>query len=216
MTGTDPWLPDDPAKLLVADPGRREPISFESDGHRLAAHLYRPPQAVRGEVTPGIVMTGPVSSVKEQTLPHYGERFADAGYTVLAFDPRGFGESGGEPRFHYDPWLIVSDYVGQRVPAVAAAAPVVVDHGEVAGQILGGRSHPGRVACGPADHDQRLSVAHLLERDERAVRRHHLGQRMCMPPRLFGCHAPWTGSARQSDRSRLRSRSPDACRTRCR
>ena len=111
MNDTDPWLPEDPANLLVADPTRREPISFESDGNRLAAHLYRPPQTEPGEVTPGIVMTGPVSSVKEQTLPHYGERFADAGYTVLAFDSRGFGESEGEPRFHYDPWQIVSDYV---------------------------------------------------------------------------------------------------------
>jgi fermentation-respiration switch protein FrsA (DUF1100 family) len=106
---SDPWLPDDPANLLVADPSRREMVSFESDGNRLAAHLYRPPET--SGPTPGIVMTGPVSSVKEQTLPHYAERFADAGYTVLAFDPRGFGESEGEPRFHYDPWLIVSDYV---------------------------------------------------------------------------------------------------------
>ncbi len=111
MSETDPWLPDDPRRLLVADPARREPAGFDSDGHRLAANLYRPPGAGVGKKTPGIVMTGPVSSVKEQTLPHYAERFADAGYTVLAFDPRGFGESEGEPRFHYDPWLIVADYV---------------------------------------------------------------------------------------------------------
>ena len=111
MTESDPWLPADPSALLVADPARREPISFESDGNRLAAHLYRPPDSAPGKPTPGIVMTGPVSSVKEQTLPHYAERFADAGYTVLAFDPRGFGESEGEPRFQYDPWLIVADYV---------------------------------------------------------------------------------------------------------
>jgi fermentation-respiration switch protein FrsA (DUF1100 family) len=111
MPDQDHWLPQDPAQLLVADPSKREPASFESDGLRLAAHLYRPPQAAEAERTPGIVMAGPVSSVKEQTLPHYGERFAAAGYTVLTFDPRGFGESEGEPRFHYDPWRIVSDYV---------------------------------------------------------------------------------------------------------
>jgi uncharacterized protein len=116
MTDTDPWLPADPSKLLVADPRRREPVWFESDGNRLAGHLYRP---ASGEVTPAIVMTGPVSSVKEQTLPHYAERFADAGYTVLTFDPRGFGESEGEPRFHYDPWLIVSDYVNAAGYAMA-------------------------------------------------------------------------------------------------
>jgi fermentation-respiration switch protein FrsA (DUF1100 family) len=96
---------------LVSDPSRRTATSLESDGVRLAAHLYRPPQAAAGEVTPGIVMCGPVSSVKEQTLPHYAQRFADAGYTVLTFDPRGFGESDGEPRFHYDPWLVIGDYV---------------------------------------------------------------------------------------------------------
>jgi hypothetical protein len=107
----DPWLPQDPANLLVADPTRREATSLYSDGLRLAAHLYRPPQAEPGQPTPGIVMCGPNSSVKEQTLPHYAQRFAEAGYTVLTFDPRGFGESEGEPRWNYDPWLIVGDYV---------------------------------------------------------------------------------------------------------
>jgi fermentation-respiration switch protein FrsA (DUF1100 family) len=115
MTDTDatadPFLPQPPATLLVADPARREPITLPSDGIPLAGHIYRPPHAGPGQPTPGIVMCGPSSSVKEQTLPHYGERFADAGYTVLTFDPRGFGESEGEPRFHYDPWLVISDYV---------------------------------------------------------------------------------------------------------
>jgi fermentation-respiration switch protein FrsA (DUF1100 family) len=111
MSTTDHWLPENPADLLVADPARREPVAFDSDGHRLAAHLYRPPGAAPTVVTPGIVMCGPVSSVKEQTLPHYAERFADAGYAILTFDPRGFGESEGEPRFHYDPWLVIADYV---------------------------------------------------------------------------------------------------------
>lgn len=119
MHDTDPWLPEDASKLLVADPDRREPITFASDGNRIAGHLYRPRQVPSGEVTPGIVMTGPVSSVKEQTLPHYAERFADAGYAVLTFDPRGFGESEGEPRFHYDPWLIVSDYVNAAAHMMA-------------------------------------------------------------------------------------------------
>jgi fermentation-respiration switch protein FrsA (DUF1100 family) len=111
MSTTDHRLPANPADLLVADPARRDAIAFDSDGHRLAAHLYRPPGAAPTDVTSGIVMCGPVSSVKEQTLPHYAERFADAGHTVLTFDPRGFGESDGEPRFHYDPWLVIADYV---------------------------------------------------------------------------------------------------------
>jgi hypothetical protein len=55
-------------------------------------------------------MCGPFSSVKEQTLPHYAERLADAGYTVFTFDSRSLGESEGEPRGHYDPGQIIEDY----------------------------------------------------------------------------------------------------------
>ena len=111
MTKTDPFIPDDPSNLLVADPSRRAPLVFDASGNRLAGHLYRPAGADPGQATPGIVMCGPISSVKEQTLPHYAERFADAGYSVLTFDPSRFGESEGEPRFHYDPWRVISDYV---------------------------------------------------------------------------------------------------------
>jgi fermentation-respiration switch protein FrsA (DUF1100 family) len=106
----DHFLPDDPDDLLVADPARRSPVTFESAGARLAGHLYRPPGVPAGERTPAVALCGPISSVKEQTLPHYAERLADAGYTALAFDPRSFGESEGEPRFHYDPNRVIEDY----------------------------------------------------------------------------------------------------------
>jgi uncharacterized protein len=99
-----------PAHQLVADPGRRQRVSFASDGLSLAGHLYRPPQADPAQRTPAIVMCGPSSSVKEQTLPHYAGRLADAGYTVLTFDPRTFGESEGEPRCCYDPGQVIGDY----------------------------------------------------------------------------------------------------------
>lgn len=55
-------------------------------------------------------MCGPFSSVKEQTLPHYAERLADAGYTALTFDPASYGESEGDPRAHHDPNLVIDDY----------------------------------------------------------------------------------------------------------
>jgi fermentation-respiration switch protein FrsA (DUF1100 family) len=97
-----------PENQLVADPGRREPVSFMSDGLRLAGHLYSPSRGAQSN--PAIVMCGPSSSVKEQTLPHYAERFADAGYVVLTFDSRTFGESEGEPRCYYDPGQIIADY----------------------------------------------------------------------------------------------------------
>jgi len=101
--GSERFYVADPEHRLVADPGRRVDASFVSDGLRLAGHLYRPPQADSTERTAAVVMCGPSSSVKEQALPHYAQRFADAGYTVLTFDSRTFGASEGEPRCCYDP-----------------------------------------------------------------------------------------------------------------
>jgi hypothetical protein len=105
------FLPGDPALLLRADPTRRSSVKFRSQGLMLAGHLYRPPGFAPDRRTPAIVMCGPFSSVKEQTLPHYAERFSGAGYTVLTFDPRTYGESEGEPRSYHDPTRIIEDYV---------------------------------------------------------------------------------------------------------
>jgi fermentation-respiration switch protein FrsA (DUF1100 family) len=105
------YLPSDRQNLLRADPKRRVPVTFVSAGMHLAGHLYRPMGIPPGRKTPGIVMCGPFSSVKEQTLPHYAERFSSAGYSVLTFDPRSYGGSEGEPRAHHDPTRIIEDYV---------------------------------------------------------------------------------------------------------
>jgi len=104
------YVPKDPRNLLKADPARRSRVKFKSAGLTLSGHLYRPRKVTVKMRTPGIVMAGPISSIKEQTVPHYGERLADAGYTVLTFDSRSFGESEGTPRFHYDPNEIIEDF----------------------------------------------------------------------------------------------------------
>jgi fermentation-respiration switch protein FrsA (DUF1100 family) len=106
------FLPDDPADLLTADPGRRQRVSLTVRGESLAGHLYRPPDVRPDTRTAAVALFGPISSVKEQTVPHYAERFADAGYTALTFDPRNFGESSGEPRYRYEPAAMIEDYVG--------------------------------------------------------------------------------------------------------
>jgi fermentation-respiration switch protein FrsA (DUF1100 family) len=150
ITPSDPFLPDDLSNLLVADPSRREPVAFDASGNRLAGHLYRPPDADPGGATPGIVMCGPTSSVKEQTLPHYAERFADAGYTVLTFDPSGFGESEGEPRFHYDPWRVISDYADASA-YLMSRHDVASERVAVVGVCMG-----GGYALGVAARERRL------------------------------------------------------------
>jgi fermentation-respiration switch protein FrsA (DUF1100 family) len=72
-----------------------ERLSFHSGGERCAALLFRPPG---GGSPPCIVLGHGFGAVKEGRPDSYADRFAAAGYAALAFDYRGFGESGGEPR----------------------------------------------------------------------------------------------------------------------
>jgi fermentation-respiration switch protein FrsA (DUF1100 family) len=106
-----------------------------------------------GTRTPGIVMMGPISSVKEQTLPHYAERFTDAGYTVLTFDSRSFGESEGAPRFHYDPNEIIED-CSNAVSYMLTRGDIDPDNIALVGVCMG-----GGYAVSTAARDKRVKAA---------------------------------------------------------
>ena len=71
--------------------------SFESHGVSCAATVYSAEPRPAGPV-PVIVMAHGFGSVRALRLYAYAERFAAAGYTVVVFDYRGFGDSEGEPR----------------------------------------------------------------------------------------------------------------------
>jgi hypothetical protein len=75
-------------------------VTFTSDGLTLAGHLHIPAQGP--PPYPAVVLTGPLTGVKEQVTGTYAEALADQGYLTLAFDPRNFGASDGEPRQHED------------------------------------------------------------------------------------------------------------------
>jgi hypothetical protein len=62
-----------------------------------------------GRPSRGIVMAHGFSGVKEG-LSQYATFFAEAGYTVLLYDHRTFGESGGEPRYEVQPYQQVLDW----------------------------------------------------------------------------------------------------------
>ena len=49
------------------------------------------------------------SGVKEQ-VAHYAASFAEAGFSVLLYDHRGFGESDGSPRLEVDPYRQLADW----------------------------------------------------------------------------------------------------------
>lgn len=94
---------------MTDQPGQTEPgdvpgpastcevVLFDSHGTSCTAHVYRP--APRGDApTPVVVMAHGFGAVQALRLPAYAERFAAAGYTVVTFDYRGFGDSAGQPR----------------------------------------------------------------------------------------------------------------------
>jgi fermentation-respiration switch protein FrsA (DUF1100 family) len=73
----------------------REDTTFDSHGTSCAAWLYRPAGV---GVPPIIVMGHGFGAIRVMRLDAYAERFAQAGFAVLVFDYRGFGDSDGQPR----------------------------------------------------------------------------------------------------------------------
>ena len=70
-------------------------VAFSSEGIEIAGDLRVPPGA---GPHPAIALTGPFTGVKEQVTGTYARLLAEAGFVTLAFDHRGFGESGGRPQ----------------------------------------------------------------------------------------------------------------------
>ncbi len=77
---------------------KAERITFSSEGIELAGELRLPDTH---DPRPAVALTGPFTGVKEQVLGTYAELLAQAGLVTLAFDHRGFGDSGGR-RQHED------------------------------------------------------------------------------------------------------------------
>lgn len=85
----------------------QEQVIFKSDGCEIAATLYYPQ---RDHKVPGIVMCHGFAGVKELLLPNFAQRFSEAGFAVLTFDYRGFGQSEGE-RGRLVPSLQIEDII---------------------------------------------------------------------------------------------------------
>ena len=110
-----------------------ERVEFASEGVSLVGHLRLPETAERGAA---IVLTGPFTGVKEQVVGGYAERLSRLGFVTLAFDHRGFGESGGR-RGHEDTQGKLADL---RAAVGVLASHPAVDAGRIAvvGICLGG------------------------------------------------------------------------------
>jgi fermentation-respiration switch protein FrsA (DUF1100 family) len=88
----------------------RTDISFKSKGLECRGWLFAPDNIKTGTKLPAIVMAHGFSAVKEQGLPDFAEYFSNAGFIVLVFDYRFFGDSEGEPRCQLFPLEMVEDY----------------------------------------------------------------------------------------------------------
>jgi uncharacterized protein len=83
-------------------------ISFYSEGVRLAGDLFLPDDLKRGETRAGIVLCHGYTGVRNLYLPDIANVFTDAGYVVLTFDYKGWGDSDG-PKSRLSPYGRVID-----------------------------------------------------------------------------------------------------------
>ncbi len=89
---------------------QRTNISLQtSDGLTLRGWLYQP-NSNKETQHPAIAMAHGMTAVKEHYLDKYAEVFCAAGFVVLVWDNRHFGESDGEPRQHIDVIMQRRDY----------------------------------------------------------------------------------------------------------
>jgi uncharacterized protein len=127
----------------------KTPIIFYSEGVKLVGDVYRPTDLQRGDRRAGIVLCHGYTGVKDLYLPDNARALTAAGYVVLTFDYKGWGESDG-PRSRLAPWSRVAD--------VQAALTVLGTFDDVDPERLGiyGTSYGGATVVWAAAIDPRV------------------------------------------------------------
>jgi hypothetical protein len=73
------------------------PVIFYSEGVKLAGDLFLPDDLRPGEKRAGIVLCHGYTGVRNLYLPDIARILNGAGYVVLTFDHKGWGDSDGPP-----------------------------------------------------------------------------------------------------------------------
>ncbi len=97
-------------------------VDFYSEGTRLSGDLFVPPDLEPGEKRAGILLCHGYTGVRSLYLPDTAEVLTAAGYIVLTFDYKGWGDSDG-PKARLSPYGRVID--SQAALTFLAAQPMV-------------------------------------------------------------------------------------------
>ena len=124
-------------------------VNFYSEGTRLVGDLFLPGDLAVGEKRAGIVLCHGYTGVRSLYLPDIARALTLAGYVVLSFDYKGWGDSDG-PRSRLAPYSRVAD--------VQAALSFLAARPEVAADRLGlyGTSYGGATVVWVAAIDPRV------------------------------------------------------------
>lgn len=127
-----------------------KPVFFYSEGVRLAGDIYLPADLVAGEQRAGIVLCHGYTGVRNIYLPDNARVLAEAGYVVLNFDYKGWGDTEG-PKTRLAPYSRVAD--------VMAALSFLGARPEVDASRLGlyGTSYGGATVVWTAAIDPRVT-----------------------------------------------------------
>jgi uncharacterized protein len=126
-----------------------KPITFYSEGVKLVGDVYLPEDLKPGERRAGIVLCHGYTGVRNIYLPDNARVLAEAGYVVLNFDYKGWGDSDG-PKTRLAPYSRVAD--------VQAALSFLSAHPQVDPARLGiyGTSYGGATVVFVAAIDPRV------------------------------------------------------------
>jgi dipeptidyl aminopeptidase/acylaminoacyl peptidase len=97
-------------------------VSFYSEGTRLSGDLFQPDGLEPGEKRAGIVLCHGYTGVRNLYLPDTAKAMTAAGYVVLTFDYKGWGDSDG-PKSRLSPYGRVLD--SQAALTFLGAQPMV-------------------------------------------------------------------------------------------
>ena len=86
----------------------KRPVEFFSEGVKLCGDVYTPDGLVTGEKRAAILLCHGYTGVKDLYLPDNARVLNEAGYAVMTFDYKGWGESEGS-RSRLAPYSRVAD-----------------------------------------------------------------------------------------------------------